>query len=162
MTASDSPARPSTDYRERLAPGPWMFIGLLLIIPAVMLTVTPIAVSFAIPTSIGVYVVIAGTLLFFAPVVTVQDGVLTAGRARIPVTLLGEVELLDSEGLRIAIGPGMDARSHLMVRGYIHAGVRVEVIDPEDPTPSWIITTRRPTALRQAILTARAEATPAA
>ena len=155
MTASSAPDRSATRYRERLAPNVWLFILLLLLVPAAMLTVAPIAASIAIPTAIAVYVIAAGSLFLLAPVITVTDDELVAGRSRIPVSQLGQIEVLDREGLRVAIGPGMDARSHLVIRGYIHSGVKIEITDPGDPTPFWIVASRRPTALRDAIEAAR-------
>ncbi|MGK0716255.1 DUF3093 domain-containing protein [Leucobacter sp. W1153] len=141
-------------FRERLAPGPGLYIALLLLIPAVMLTVTPLNSDWALPVAIGLYVIIAGSLFAFAPTIEVSDGHLSAGSARIPVTALGDAEALNRDSLRAALGPGLDARTFLLVRGYIHTGVRVALEDPSDPTPQWILTTRRPgdllTALRAA------------
>lgn len=149
-------ARPATTgFRERLVPGPWMFVALLLLVPAVMLVMTPINSDFAVPVAVILYVVLAGSLMLLAPIVTVEDGVLTAGHARIPVGELGEVELLGAETLREAIGPKLDARAYLMIRGYIHRGIRVAVTDPADPAPYWVITTRKPQTLRDAIEAAR-------
>lgn len=142
-------------FRERLVPGLWLLVTLLLLLPAVGLILTPVAPAFAIPGAIAVYVLIAGALMLMAPIVEVRDGSLSAGRARIPVAQLGEVEVLDAEALRRAIGPGTDARAYLLVRGYIHSGVRVAVQDPADPTPYWVITTRRPKSLSAAIEAAR-------
>ncbi|MBO1901874.1 DUF3093 domain-containing protein [Leucobacter weissii] len=151
MTAIPAAAR----YRERLSPGPWMFIALLLLVPAVMLVVTPLNPALAVPIGVMAYAAVAGSLVLFAPVVRVEHGELTAGAARIPITVLGEAEALGRDGLREAIGPGLDARSYLLVRGYIHRAVRIDVRDPADPAPCWIITTRRPDELIAAIDAAR-------
>lgn len=155
MTLSASHERSSRHFRERLAPGPWLFIALLLVIPAAILTIVPVAAALAVPVAIAVYLILAGVTFLASPIVTVEEGMLTAGRARIPVNMLGDIEVLDKDRLRAAIGPGMDARSHLVVRGYIHLGVKIEVTDPADPTPYWIITTRRPGELKAALLAAR-------
>lgn len=149
-SASEPPS-----FRERLVPGFGLYLALLLLIPAVMLTLTPLSSSWALPVAIALYVLIAVSFVAFAPRVEVADGVLAAGSARIPVALLGDCETLDRESLRRAIGPGLDARSFLLVRGYIHSGVRIAVTDPADPAPYWIITTRRPEELRRAMLAAQ-------
>jgi len=150
-------AAPSTStFRERLTPGPWMFVALLLLVPAVMLVMTPLNPALAVPVAVVLYLVIAASLVLLAPVVTVADGVLTAGRARIPVAQLGPVEVLGEGSLREAIGPGADARAYLMVRGYIHGGIKVGVNDPADPTPYWVVTSRKPQTLSAAIEAARA------
>jgi hypothetical protein len=43
-----------------------------------------------------------------------------------------------------------------VVRGWIHRGVRIDNIDPADPAPFWIITTRHPQKLAEAIEAAKA------
>lgn len=151
MTSADSP----TAFRERLMPGPWLFLILLLILPAVMLAVTPINAALAVPAAVVIYALVAGSLMLGAPVIAVEGDRLVAGRAQIPVSALGGIRVLGPDELRAAIGPGTDARSYLLVRGYIHTGVSIEVDDPQDPTPRWILTSRRPQALAAAIEAAR-------
>ncbi len=156
MALSDTPPAKSVlpttkEFRERLAPGIGLYTALLLLIPAVMLTVTPLSGTWALPVAIGLYVVIVASLFLMAPTVEVRNGTLRAGSAHIPVRMLGSAEALDREALRLALGPGLDARSFLLVRGYIHSGVRLSVLDPQDPTPQWIITTRKPQDLLRAL-----------
>ncbi|MHA3683208.1 DUF3093 domain-containing protein [Leucobacter sp. HY1908] len=150
--SSDSQAKPPlVSYRERLVPGPGLFFALLLVVPAVALVLTPVQANIAWPTGIAVYIISVVTLILLAPVVTVSGDTLTAGHASIPAKQLGEAEALGSDALRAAIGPGLDARSYLLVRGWIHRGVRLENIDPADPAPHWIITTRHPQKLIEAV-----------
>lgn len=144
------------DYSERLWPAVSLFIVLLLLLPSVTLMLWPIASAIAIPASIVVYALVAGSLALMSPSLIVRDGQLRAGSARIPVSMLGETTKLNDAELRRIIGPGADARAYLLVRGYIHQGVRVEVTDPADPAPYWVLTTRRPNELVAAIEAARA------
>ncbi|WP_427868864.1 DUF3093 domain-containing protein [Leucobacter luti] len=151
-SAAAAPARP---YRERLLPGPGLFLALLLLIPGVTLVLMPINSGIALPVGIAVFLLVLLALFLMSPVIAISGGNLTAGRATIPLTELGRVELLGAEGLRAAIGPGLDARSYLLVRGWIHRGVRIENIDAADPAPYWILTTRHPQRLADAIEAAR-------
>lgn len=89
-----------------------------------------------------------------APVV-VADGVLRAGRARIGVEHLGQARALDATETKHVHGPGADARAYLLLRPYLKRAVRVEVTDPADPAPYWLIGTRRPDRLAAAITAAR-------
>jgi hypothetical protein len=86
-----------------------------------------------------------------APPVTVADGELTAGEAHIPVSLLGAVTVLDRQGVRREMGPDLDARAYVCLRSWIGPAIRVEVTDPADPTPYWIVSSRHPAALSAAI-----------
>ena len=83
--------------------------------------------------------------------VSVRDGVLHAGRARIEVALLGPAEPLDAEGTRRVHGVEADARAFLLTRPYLKRSVRVPVEDPRDPTPYWLISSRRPDRLAAAL-----------
>ena len=144
-----------TSYSERLWPTPWLFVATLLILPAVALALTPINVTVAIISAVLAYLIVGAIMLLSAPKVAIVDGVFTAGPARIPVTMLGRVDELTDTELRVAIGPGCDARAHLLIRGWIHSGIRVEITDPADPAPYWVLTTRRPAELADAINKAR-------
>lgn len=147
---------PLVAYSERLWPSPALMITLLLIIPAVMLMIVPLNAAIALPVAIAAYLLIAGSLMLVSPSIRVQDGELFAGSARVPLSLLGEVTQLDDSALRRILGQGADARAFLLVRGYIHRGVHIELHDVDDPTPYWVLTSRRPVALAAAVEAARA------
>jgi hypothetical protein len=146
----------TSSYRERLWPSPGLLIALLLLLPAVAMVMTPINAAFAIPTAVAAYALIAGSLVVMSPTVQVAEGFLSAGSARVPVSALGEVQVLDDEALRKTIGPGADARAFLLVRGFIHRGLRIEIVDANDPTPYWVLTSRKPQRFADAIATAKA------
>jgi hypothetical protein len=50
----------------------------------------------------------------------------------------------------------LDARAWLLIRGWITPVVKVDLTDPTDPTPYWIVSTRRPAEVVAAIAKARA------
>jgi hypothetical protein len=87
--------------------------------------------------------------------VTVRDGVLTAGRARIRVAHLGAVTALDAETARLLAGRDADARAYLLIRPYLRTAIRADVVDPADPTPYWLVGTRHPDRLAAALQAAR-------
>lgn len=145
-------------HEERLWPsvGMWALVPLLALGTAVSLV--PVGTGVAVVgVVVAVTVAVTGLVLASAPV-RVADGELEAGAARIPVGLLGPAEALHGEDARHARGPGLDARAYLLVRGWVHPMVRVAVRDPDDPTPYWLVATRRPDDLARAIEAARAQA----
>jgi hypothetical protein len=79
--------------------------------------------------------------------VSLVEGVFQAGRARIPVHLLAGPEPLDAAATRRAAGVDADARAYLLIRPYIGEAVKVQVTDPADPTPYWLVSTRHPQLL---------------
>lgn len=82
-----------------------------------------------------------------AVLIQVADGELRAGRAHIPLELLGTTEALDKEAMRRVHGVEADARAFLLTRPYLSRGVKVAIDDPADPTPYWLISTRHPRTL---------------
>lgn len=144
-----------TPYVERLWPGAlgWSLVPAAgLAAGVVLLPADPVA---ALVGGVVALVAAAATAVVTSTPVVVADGELRVGRARIPVTVLGEPGVLDRAGVRGALGPGSDARTFVCVRGWIGGAVLVPVDDPEDPTPAWFVSTRRPEGLASAIRAAR-------
>jgi hypothetical protein len=81
---------------------------------------------------------------------------LIAGEAKIPVSALGEAEILEPEEARAWRTYKADTRAFLLLRSYIPRALRVEVTDPDDPTPYLYLSTREPERLAEAIQAARA------
>jgi hypothetical protein len=144
-------------YDERLGvPLRWwalatMFLASVLV---AFLVATPlwVALSGTILLALVVVVVFVG---YGSARVAVGGGLLHAGRARIEVRHLGEARALDAESMRLLAGRDADARAYLLLRPYLAKGVRVDVVDADDPTPYWLVGTRHPTQLVSAIEAAR-------
>jgi len=84
--------------------------------------------------------------------VRIQDGELWVGQAHVPLRFVGEIEVIPRDGKRKALGPGLDPAAYLLHRAWVGPMLRVRLTDPEDPTPYWIFSTRRPEQLRRALL----------
>ncbi len=139
------------DYSEKLWPAWWVWAMAGVIGSGFGLTVTRFSRPGGALTAVVMTAIIAALLAANAPELAVRGGVLHAGRAHVPLALTGEVEELDTPAMRQANGPGLDARAFLCIRGWIHTGVRVALDDPKDPTPYWLLSSRRPEQLAQAI-----------
>jgi hypothetical protein len=84
-------------------------------------------------------------------VVAVDAQKLRAGRASIERDYLGKVEPLSGEDARNAFGRDCDPTAYLVLRSYLPGAVRVEITDPQDPAPYWLIATRHPDQLAAAL-----------
>ncbi|GAB3617089.1 DUF3093 domain-containing protein [Okibacterium endophyticum] len=111
----------------------------------------PISFLAGIITAAVLYGGIVAMLLLSSPVISVADGALNAGRARIPLDLVGEVTPYRGDDAFAERGPRLDARAWLLVRGWVKPVVRVTIEDRTDPTPYWLLSTRRPDDLVAAI-----------
>jgi hypothetical protein len=138
-------------FDERLWPSPTGWIAVPALAAMLGIALWPVGTGAGIAAA-AVGLVLAGVVAVrSATRVRVQDGELHAGSAHIPLTLLRTPQALDADATRHALGPGLDARAHLCLRGWVRTAVRVELDDPADPTPYWVVSTRRPTALVAAL-----------
>ncbi|MFF4757631.1 DUF3093 domain-containing protein [Streptomyces sp. NPDC001292] len=150
-------------YEERLAaPRSWWLISLLMGISCALILL-PFG---TLPMLGGLVGGTAATAVvvssYGSPRIRVVGGLLIAGEAKIPVTALGEAEVLDAEEARAWRTHKADTRAFLLLRAYIPGALRVEVTDPEDPTPYLYLSTREPERLAEALRAARADAAPEA
>jgi hypothetical protein len=144
-----------TIYRERLVPGPWIYITTALVIPAALLVFLPINVFVGIVVSIVMYVAVATVLTVTAPVIEITETEFTAGRARLPLPNVGEVTGYSRAEATLQRGRLLDARAWLVIRGWVDPVVKVEVLDDRDPAPYWLVSTRQPAAVISALSEAR-------
>lgn len=83
--------------------------------------------------------------------VRVAANELHVGAARLPLRYIGRVEIVPKEGKQAALGPELDPAAFLMLRAWVGPVVRLEVTDPDDPTPYWIFSVRDAKALVAAL-----------
>lgn len=143
-------------YVERLAPPPLLWAGVVTFALALGVSfyaaLGPVAglAAAAVPG-----LALSAVLRRSTVEVRVEDGDLVAGVARIPVTCLGPVRVLDADGAREVRGPRSDPAAFHLIRGWVPAGVQAAVVDPRDATPYWFVASRRPEHLAAAIESAR-------
>ena len=153
MTDESSPR--SSTYRERLSLGT---VGWLTAVGAGVVTLlafVPVNRVLAVTTGAVVLAISLTVAIATAPVVEVDAGELRAGRAHIPVSLLGTGVELEPDARRAALGRDLDGRAYVCLRAWIPAMVRWDVNDTADATPYWLVSTRRPGELRAAVTAAQ-------
>jgi hypothetical protein len=141
------------DYDERLSvPLRWWVQGTMLVASLwlAMIVALPPTAAWAI-TGLALIGLALGLLAYGAARVTVDGGFLRAGRARIAGFHLGASSALDAEATRRIAGAEADARAYLLLRPYLKRAVQVEITDPADPAPYWLISTRHPDELVRAL-----------
>jgi Protein of unknown function (DUF3093) len=142
-------------YRERLLPGPMIFVITALVIPASLLVFLPINITIGVICAAVLYSACVILLVVGSPRIEVTDSVLVAGRARLPLPNVGNATGYTGAEATQQRGPKLDARAWLVIRGWISPVVKVEVLDPSDPTPYWIVSTRHPADLVAALAKAK-------
>ena len=148
----------TTTYRERLWPAPWLFISTALVIPASLLVFLPINTTAGIVVAIVLYAACVGGLILGGPVIEVADGEFRAGRARLPLSIVGTVEGFSGDAARAERGQRLDALTWLLIRGWISPVVKIQILDERDTAPYWVVSTRHPDAVVAAITAAKQQA----
>ncbi|MGW2210661.1 DUF3093 domain-containing protein [Streptomyces sp. NPDC001781] len=146
-------------YEERLtAPRSWWLISVLVGVSfaLILLPFGTLPLLGGLVGGTAVAAVMASA--YGSPRIRVVGDALIAGEARIPVSALGATEVLDAEEARAWRTYKADVRAFLLLRAYIPTALRVEVTDPEDPTPYLYLSTREPEKLAAAIAGAKAPA----
>ncbi|WP_320782422.1 DUF3093 domain-containing protein [Streptomyces sp. CRN 30] len=143
-------------YEERLtAPRSWwllcFLVGLAIALVLVPFGTLPILGGLACGTAASAVVVSS----YGSVRIRVVGDSLIAGEAKIPVSALGESEVLDAEEARAWRTYKADTRAFLLLRAYIPGALRVEVTDPDDPTPYLYLSTREPERLAEALRAAK-------
>ncbi len=145
-----------SNYSETLRPsvGWWLLIvGFAVSAGWIFLVVSDWTVGIAVGAFTAV--VLAIPLWIAASLhIEVRGGDFLVAGARLPCAAVGAAATLDRESLRHTRGAGADARAFTRIRSYVPTAVKVEVNDPRDPTPYWLVSTRRPDALIASLVTA--------
>jgi hypothetical protein len=142
-----------TEYRERLTvPASWWVVALIFggICGWIMVVATTPRLG-AIAAFVGALA--AGALIWSYGNLTVRADAagLNVGSAHLDAKHIGTVTPLDRVGFRARLGPEADARAWLRTRPYVDGGIRVDVNDPSDPVPYWLVSCRRPEAVAAAL-----------
>ena len=146
------PEVPSAEHHERLLPSATVWVAVLAISASLGLTaVRPLGWTAGLAVALLAVAAATAALLASSARVEVSDGTVRAGRARIELQYIGRVAAVTPKRMAELRGPKADARAYLCQRAWIRAGVVAEVVDPQDPVPYWLMSSREPERLVAAL-----------
>lgn len=141
------------EYDERLSVPLWWWPGTL----AVLLLLAGVVHSGAdgvrswLPYVVAVALTVVLLLRAGRGRVRVEEGLLHVTGARLPVALVDRAVPLDPASLRRLAGPQRHPWAFLARKGFVPTAVLIELDDPADDTPYWVVSTRRPEELAEAL-----------
>ncbi|MER6989891.1 DUF3093 domain-containing protein [Saccharopolyspora hirsuta] len=156
-TTGDTPGQANSTerpvFRERLYAAWWSWplplIGAVLMAAQVHMGYPGIRAW--LPYAVLVPLAIAIPLWLGRTKVEVTGGELWVGDAHLPLRFVDEVEVIPPQEQRRALGPDLDPAAFMVHRSSIRTSVRIWLDDPDDPTPYWVVSTRRPEELVKAL-----------
>lgn len=108
-----------------------------------------IAIWAAFDTSAAVAALMAATVtLIYAAIsmrssISIDERELRIDRAHIDLKYIGGVDVLNTSQMRLLRTRDADPAAFLAIKFWISTGVRITVLDPRDPTPYWLVTSKR-------------------
>lgn len=147
-----------TTYTERLTPKP-----AVLIAAAVFgVTLGLLGLAFSMAATLAAIIIVGLSLPIalwaLSPVVRVTEagsgptGIeLQCGRAHIDLAHLGDTEILSEEDLHDRIGLKSSGRDFVCFSPWVKTGVAIENIDETDPISTWVVCSRHPDRLSDAL-----------
>ena len=155
--AADTPARPGEPaparFSERLSTPLWWYpfaLGVAAILAA-QFRIADHDLTVWIPFG----VLLPGAVLVVWAMgrnrVVVDSVELRVRDAHLPLSAVETVITLDATTLRRLVGRYGDPAAFLSMRPWIGPGVQIVLADPDDPTPYWIVSSRRPESLAAAL-----------
>ncbi|CAA9420265.1 MAG: FIG01105974: Probable conserved alanine rich transmembrane protein [uncultured Propionibacteriaceae bacterium] len=145
-------------FRERLwVPLTWWVLSGLFALSLLLAIGFYLGWAWGLTVAAVSFLLAGAAFVALAAQITVSTNEVRVGRAMIELAYVGGCAALDAEQSRRRSGTEADARAYLALRPYLATAVELTVDDPDDPTPYWLVGTRRPQELAAAVSAALAE-----
>jgi hypothetical protein len=142
-------ARTDVSYRERLGTPWWWYLVALGVASLIAGEFGLSGVDLTIWIPFCTLLPLAAAIVWWLghSTLEVSDGELRVRGAHLPLSVVSGAVALDAETLRRVVGREGDPAAYISIRPWIGGGVQVWLDDPDDPTPYWVVSSRRPREL---------------
>ena len=131
-------------YKEVLRPPIWVLAFIYFLLLSLVIAIwaafdnNVALVAFIVATIAIIYIAIA-----MRSTITLDGEELRIDRAHIDIKYLGSATVLDSPAMRLLRTRDADPAAYLAIKFWMPKGIKITVVDPRDPTPYWLITSKR-------------------
>jgi hypothetical protein len=131
-------------FREVLRPPIWVLAFIYFLFLSIVLSVwaaldtRATLVTLALSTIALIWISISMT-----SEITFDGEVLKIDKANIEVKYLGKVTVLDKTAMRLLRTRDADPAAYLAIKFWEPRGLRIDLRDPRDKTPYWLVTSKR-------------------
>jgi hypothetical protein len=131
-------------YAEVVTPPIWLLAFVFFLIASLALSVWAALGNTA---ALATLIVLIGALIIgrtkVAMKIEIRDDGFHVGRAHIELMHIGEVSILSIEEMRLIRGRDADPSAFLALRFWQPRGIKVEINDDRDPTPYWLVSSKK-------------------
>jgi hypothetical protein len=135
-------------FREVIAPPVWLLAFIYFLFTSISISLwaaignNPALWSQIILTVVLVFIAVRSRMI-----IEIDENFLRIDDAHIELKYLSDVTILDADAMRLARGRNADPAAFLAIRFWSSRGVLVRIKDLRDPTPYWLISSKRATEL---------------
>ena len=138
-------------YTERLWPTFWVIAAIFPIVPALTLVAAPFNIWIGIGAGLAIYAAALIALFLRSGRVSLDSEKFVYGNAMVETEFIGSVSAYSGDAARVERGTALDARAFTKFKAFMPGVVKIEIIDENDPTPYWLVSTRNPQKLAEAL-----------
>lgn len=136
-------------YKERVLPNFGTFAAIFALLPSIAIISEPFDIRIGLVIGVLVVITIWILLILRAPKIELSQLELKVGRVAISRNLIGEAEIISKDRIFLERGPKLNPGAHKVFQGSVKSAIKLQITDPEDPTPYWLISTRKPDKLAE-------------
>lgn len=153
MSSTPSAPASTTNHDERLTvPVLWWVVSLFLAMTFVVAVWAILSDLWALGTlALFTTIVVVFLVVYGSARITADDRGLQAGGATIAWQWVGGATALDAARSRLVLNAAADGRTWLLLRPFLKSYVRVDLVDPADQHRHWLLASRDPKHLAEAI-----------
>jgi hypothetical protein len=142
----------NSEFAERINWPVWLWLFLAMMIASIYLTFwAPFGNLFAAVVSILIAIALIYSAKKSVLEIVLINNWLYVGNAKIECKHIKKVTALPKEEFLKLRGQNADPAAFNATRFWVSIGVKVELKDKNDPTPYWLIATRKPKKLAEAL-----------
>ncbi|MGJ3509697.1 DUF3093 domain-containing protein [Enemella sp. A6] len=140
------------EYRETVAvPLWWLIVGGLFCISTALVFLVWKGPEWAVLVLVGLTALIGTWMASMSYRVQVDRDGIRVGRGLLEWPWVGGAVALSRAETEAQSGPEADVRAWFRLPPYTQRAVRIEIDDPQDPHPHWLVGTRRPEEFAAAV-----------
>jgi len=131
-------------FKEVLRPPIWVIAFIYFLLLSLVIAIW--AAFEGLATTYALFVATAAIIFItfrMRSTISITSEELLIDGAHIEIKYLGSVEVLDAQSMRLLRTRDADPAAYLAIKFWIPIGVKIEVKDPRDPTPYWLVTSKR-------------------
>lgn len=137
----------SSSYSERVFPGLSFFLATLFVPTALYLIVLAFDDLWALVTFVVCEVSIISIGLLGAPTLVLSKESLSIGKVQIPTQYISGISAIPASNQQSEKGPKLHPAAYVRFQAGVKGLLKIELNDPADPTPYWLISSRNPELL---------------